>query len=44
MEPSPMLSSESRVNWLAILSYTGSLLFSVTIWAFVFRAVEHLAR
>jgi len=31
-------------NWTAILSYSGSLIVSLAIWAGVIRAVEHLIR
>ena len=48
MEPFPMWIRESHgnmhVNWVAILACTGSLLFSLAIWAGVYSAVEHLAR
>jgi hypothetical protein len=32
----------TQVNWVAILTFAGSLLYSLTIWIGVFRAVEHL--
>ena len=48
MEFFPLWSSEEerriKVNWVAVLSCAGSLLFSVAIWAGVYRAVEILAR
>jgi hypothetical protein len=31
-------------NWTAILSYAGSLVVCVAIWAGVIRAVEHLVK
>ncbi len=31
-------------NWIAILSYAGSLAVSLAIWMGLFRAVEHLLR
>ncbi len=31
-------------NWIAILSYAGSLAVSLAIWTGLFRAVEHLLR
>lgn len=36
--------SPARLNWVAILSYTGSLAVSLAIWVGVFRAIEHFAR
>jgi hypothetical protein len=34
----------SRLNWIAICSYAGSLVLSLAIWRTLFRAVEHLMR
>ncbi|HEY1400187.1 MAG TPA: hypothetical protein VF953_01275 [Terriglobales bacterium] len=31
-------------NWIAIFSYTASLVVSLAIWTGVFRAVEHLVK
>ena len=31
-------------NWIAILSYTGALAFSLAIWGGLFRMVEHWIR
>jgi hypothetical protein len=31
-------------NWIAVFSYTASLLVSLAIWSGVFRAVEHLVK
>lgn len=31
-------------NWIAILSYTASLVVSLAIWTGVFRAVAHLVK
>jgi hypothetical protein len=32
------------LNWMAILSYTGSVAVSLAIWLGLFRAVEHFLR
>ena len=34
----------ARLNWIAILSYTGSLAVSLAIWAGLFRIVQHLLK
>jgi hypothetical protein len=31
-------------NWIAILSYAGSLAVSLSIWTGLFRAVQHLVK
>jgi hypothetical protein len=31
-------------NWIAIISYVGSLAVSLAIWTGLFRAVEHLVK
>lgn len=31
-------------NWIAIFSYTASLIVSLAIWRSLFRAVEHLVK
>jgi len=33
-----------QLNWIAILSYTGSVVVSLAIWLGVFRIVEYLAQ
>jgi hypothetical protein len=33
-----------QVNWIAILSYTGSLAASLAIWVGLFRVVEHFVK
>lgn len=33
-----------QLNWIAILSYTGSLAISLAIWAGLFRVVEHFVK
>jgi hypothetical protein len=33
-----------QVNWIALISYAGSVVVSLAIWAGVIRAVEHLVR
>ena len=33
---------DTQLNWVAILAFGGSLLFSLSIWIGIFRAVEHL--
>jgi hypothetical protein len=33
-----------QLNWIAILSYTGSLAASLAIWAGLFRVVERLMK
>jgi len=33
-----------QLNWIAILSYTGSLLVSLAIWFALFRVVEHYVK
>jgi hypothetical protein len=47
-EPSPMLIHEDERsvhwNWIAILSYTASLVVSLAIWTGLFRAVAHLVK
>lgn len=46
MEPSPMwirdFDEDAPLNWVAILSFGASLLFSITVWIGIIRAVEHL--
>jgi len=46
MEPPPMwireFDEDTRLNWVAILSFGASLLFSITIWIGIIRAVERL--
>jgi hypothetical protein len=34
----------ARLNWSAILSYTGSVAVSLAIWVGIIRVVEHFAR
>jgi hypothetical protein len=34
----------ARLNWIAILSYTGSAAVSLAIWVELFRVVEHFVR
>jgi hypothetical protein len=34
----------ARLNWVAILSYTGSLAVSLAIWAGVLRVIHYFAR
>ncbi|MGA3088525.1 MAG: hypothetical protein ABSD75_07935 [Terriglobales bacterium] len=33
-----------HLNWIAILSYTASLVVSLAIWSGLFRAIEHLVK
>jgi hypothetical protein len=33
---------DAPLNWVAILSFGASLLFSITVWIGIIRAVEHL--
>ena len=33
-----------QLNWIAILSYTGSLVVSVAIWVGLFRVVQHFVK
>jgi hypothetical protein len=33
-----------HLNWIAILSYTGSLAVSLAIWVGLFRVVEHFVK
>ena len=33
---------DAPLNWVAILSFAASLLFSITVWIGIIRAVEHL--
>ena len=33
-----------QLNWVAILSYTGSVALSLAIWVGLFRIVEHFAK
>ncbi len=33
-----------KLNWTAIVSYAGSLVFSLFIWAGVIRTVQHFVR
>ena len=33
-----------QLNWVAILSFAGSLTVSLAIWTGVFRAVQHLVK
>jgi len=33
-----------QLNWIAILSYTGSLAISLAIWAGLFRLVGHFMK
>jgi len=33
-----------RLNWIVILSYTGSVAVSLAIWVGLFRIVEHFAK
>ena len=37
-------SSDFCCNWIAILSYSGALAFSLAIWGSLFRVAEHLMR
>lgn len=41
-----ILESEKSVhlNWIAILSYTGSLALSLAIWTGLFRVVGHFVK
>ena len=34
----------ARLNWVAILSYTGSLAVSLAIWAGLFRVIHYFAK
>jgi hypothetical protein len=47
-EPSPMWIRESEQcvqwNWIAIFSYSASLVVSVAIWRGLFLAVAHLVK
>jgi hypothetical protein len=49
-EPSPMWIRENEKcigvqwNWVAIISYAGSLAVSLAIWRGLFLAVEHLVK
>jgi len=33
-----------QLNWIAILSYTGSVAVSLAIWVGLFRIVEHFVK
>ncbi len=33
----------ARLNWVAILSYTGSIAVSLAIWAGLIRVIQHFA-
>jgi hypothetical protein len=33
-----------RLNWIAILSYTGSIAVSLAIWVGLIRVIEHFAK
>ena len=49
-EPFPMWIRENEKcigvqwNWVAIISYAGSLVVSLAIWRGLFLAVEHLVK
>jgi hypothetical protein len=34
----------AQLNWIAILSYTGSVAVSLAIWVGLFRVVEHFVK
>jgi hypothetical protein len=34
----------AHLNWIAIFSYSASLVLSLAIWGGLFRAAEHLMR
>jgi len=34
----------TRTNWVAVLSFAGSAVFSMAIWVAVIRAVERIAK
>ena len=36
--------NSARLNWVAILSYTGSLAVSLAIWAGLFRVIHYFAK
>jgi hypothetical protein len=34
----------AQPNWIAILSYTGSLVISLAVWAGLVRMIEHFVK
>jgi hypothetical protein len=40
----PETEEPMHLNWVAIFSFTGSVVLSMAIWVGLFRAYEHLVR
>ena len=40
----PDADEPMHLNWVAILSFTGSVAVSMAIWVVLFRAYQHLVR
>jgi hypothetical protein len=40
----PETEEPMHLNWVAIFSFTGSVVVSMTIWVGLFRAYQHLVR
>jgi len=40
----PETEEPMHLNWVAIFSFTGSIVVSMAIWVGLFRAYQHLVR